>query len=55
MASLTEFLLASSGILGILLRFISPITIMPTITLVGLSLFDLAGNLCSVHWGISLL
>lgn len=39
-ASLLEIFLGCSGLLGHLLKFISPLTIAPTICLVGLALFE---------------
>lgn len=42
-----------TGIMGLLLRFITPLTIVPTVSLVGLSLFENAADAASQHWGIS--
>ncbi|XP_077864728.1 solute carrier family 23 member 1-like [Saccoglossus kowalevskii] len=42
-----------TGLVGIVLRFIGPLAITPTIVLIGLSLFDQAGELAGSHWGIS--
>ena len=53
LASVMQVLIGSTGILGLILHYIGPITIVPTITLVGLSLVDVALRFCSVHWGIS--
>ena len=41
------------GIVGLILRFITPLTIAPAIVMVGLSLFGAAGNMAGKHWGIS--
>ena len=41
------------GIVGLVLRFITPLTIAPAITMVGVSLFQAAGNMAGKHWGIS--
>lgn len=43
------------GIVGLILRFITPLTIAPAIVMVGLSLFGAAGNMAGKHWGISAL
>ncbi|XP_069120624.1 solute carrier family 23 member 1-like [Argopecten irradians] len=54
-ASVTQVLIGCTGLLGILLKYIGPITIVPTITLVGLSLIDVAIRFCEKQWGISAL
>ncbi|XP_071100850.1 solute carrier family 23 member 1-like [Haliotis cracherodii] len=55
LASLAQVLVGCTGILGILLQFLGPITIVPTISLVGLSLTGVALNFCQKHWGITAL
>ena len=55
LAALLQVAVGISGILGPMLRFIGPLTIAPTITLIGLSLFEAAPAFCSKHWGIALL
>lgn len=52
-ASCVQMLVGFSGLIGFLMRFIGPLTIAPTISLVALPLFDSAGNDAGVHWGIS--
>uniref|UniRef100_A0A671U5J0 Uncharacterized protein n=1 Tax=Sparus aurata TaxID=8175 RepID=A0A671U5J0_SPAAU len=52
-ASLLQVLVGFSGLIGFLMRFIGPLTIAPTISLIGLSLYDSAGAKISSHWGIS--
>ncbi|KAF3689079.1 Solute carrier family 23 member 2 [Channa argus] len=42
-----------SGLIGLFMRFIGPLTIAPTISLIGLSLFDSAGTSAGNHWGIA--
>jgi xanthine/uracil permease len=48
-SSLFQILIGFTGLVGVLLRFIGPITVAPTLALVGLSLFgvcsDYAGKL----------
>lgn len=41
-ASLLEMFIGFSGLVGYLLRFIGPLTVAPTITLVGMALFPVA-------------
>lgn len=55
LASITQVLIGCTGILGFLLQYIGPITVVPTITLVGLSLIDVAMNFCKSHWGVAFL
>ncbi|KAM5171988.1 solute carrier family 23 member 1-like [Mantella aurantiaca] len=54
-ASLLQLLLGFTGLIGLLLKFIGPLSITPTITLIGLSLFEEAGKKCGAHWGIAAL
>uniref|UniRef100_A0A3Q2XXK0 Solute carrier family 23 member 4 n=1 Tax=Hippocampus comes TaxID=109280 RepID=A0A3Q2XXK0_HIPCM len=53
--SLLQVFVGFSGLIGIFMRFIGPLTIAPTISLIGLSLFDSAGERAGNHWGISTL
>lgn len=41
------------GIIGSFLRFVTPLTIAPTVALVGLTLFDHAAAAASQQWGIA--
>ncbi|KAM5255623.1 solute carrier family 23 member 1-like [Ctenodactylus gundi] len=52
-ASCVQMLVGFSGLIGFLMRFIGPLTIAPTISLVALPLFDSAGGDAGIHWGIS--
>ncbi|XP_034555789.1 solute carrier family 23 member 1-like [Notolabrus celidotus] len=52
-ASLLQILVGFSGLIGFLMRFIGPLTIAPTVSLIGLSLYDSAGIKLGSHWGIS--
>ncbi|XP_023931886.1 solute carrier family 23 member 1 isoform X2 [Lingula anatina] len=54
-ASLFQLIIGFSGVMGILLRFIGPLAIAPTIALVGLSLFKPASDFSSTHWWIAIL
>lgn len=47
-----EILVGLSGLVGKLLRFIGPITIAPTIALIGLSLFKFGAPTAGMHWPI---
>lgn len=52
-ASLLQILVGFTGLIGFLMRFIGPLTIAPTVSLIGLSLYDSAGEKSGSHWGIS--
>lgn len=54
-ASLFQVVVGFSGLMTIMLRFIGPLVIAPTVTLVGLALFDVAAQKCSHQWGIAIL
>ena len=49
-----EIVLGVSGLIGLLLRYIGPLATAPTITLVGLALFDAAASFASKNWYIAL-
>ncbi|XP_054881371.1 solute carrier family 23 member 2-like isoform X2 [Poeciliopsis prolifica] len=51
--SIFQVFVGFSGLIGLFMRFIGPLTIAPTIALIGLSLFDSAGSSAGNHWGIS--
>ena len=52
-AALLEVLLGFSGAIGLLLRFIGPLSIAPTISLLGVSLFRSAAQDASKQWWIA--
>jgi nucleobase transporter 1/2 len=52
--ALLPLILGFGGLLGILRRFITPITIAPVIALIGLALFEAAAGNSSEHWPMAL-
>ncbi|KAL4656790.1 solute carrier family 23 member 1-like [Arapaima gigas] len=52
-ASLLQLVLGFSGLVGLMLKYIGPLAIAPTINLIGLSLFLEAGKKSGAHWGIA--
>ncbi|XP_076233301.1 solute carrier family 23 member 1 [Calliopsis andreniformis] len=52
-SALFQVVIGFGGIIGYLLKFITPLTIVPTVSLVGLSLFENAADAASQHWGIA--
>jgi nucleobase transporter 1/2 len=47
-----EIVVGYTGAVGRLLRFVGPITIAPTIALIGLALFEFGAPVAGTHWGI---
>ncbi|KAF3705406.1 Solute carrier family 23 member 1 [Channa argus] len=54
-SSLVELLIGICGLPGLLLDYIGPLTITPTVSLIGLSVFSTAGDRAGSHWGLSAL
>lgn len=48
-----QVVLGYTGLVGKILRFVTPLTIVPTVSLVGLTLFEHAAETASKHWGIA--
>lgn len=55
MSSLLEVVIGVCGLPGLLLDYIGPLTITPTVSLIGLSVFTTAGDRAGSHWGLSAL
>jgi nucleobase transporter 1/2 len=53
--ALVEIVVGTSGLVGKMLRFVGPITIAPTIALIGLSLFKFGAPNAGQHWPIGAL
>ncbi|CAC5411969.1 SLC23A1 [Mytilus coruscus] len=51
LASVFEIVLGASGILTVLLRFIGPLTVAPTIMMMGLGVLQPGYELAGSHWG----
>ncbi|KPP73653.1 hypothetical protein Z043_107241 [Scleropages formosus] len=54
-SSLIEMVIGLVGLPGLLLNYIGPLTVTPTVSLIGLSVFQTAGDRAGTHWGLSLL
>lgn len=54
-ASAVHVILGASGLVGYVSHFIGPLTVAPTIALIGVVIIDSAIDLSSTHWGISIL
>ncbi|XP_078311878.1 solute carrier family 23 member 1-like [Crassostrea virginica] len=53
LAGAIHFMVGATGLVGILLRFIGPVTIVPTILLIGIYMVTSVTKFAQVHWGIS--
>uniref|UniRef100_A0A8C3A3T4 Solute carrier family 23 member 2 n=2 Tax=Cyclopterus lumpus TaxID=8103 RepID=A0A8C3A3T4_CYCLU len=53
-SSLVEVCIGALGLPGLLLKYIGPLTITPTVALIGLSGFQAAGERAGKHWGIAM-
>ena len=47
-----EIFMGYSGLVGKLLRLIGPVTVAPTVALIGLALFKFGAPVAGTHWGI---
>nr|XP_005989382.1 PREDICTED: solute carrier family 23 member 1 [Latimeria chalumnae] len=54
-SSCVEVVIGLVGLPGALLSYIGPLTVTPTVSLIGLSVFQAAGERAGSHWGISVL
>lgn len=54
-SSMVEVCIGMLGLPGMLLKYIGPLTITPTVALIGLSGFQAAGERAGKHWGIAML
>ncbi|XP_044300154.1 solute carrier family 23 member 1 isoform X1 [Varanus komodoensis] len=54
-ASLVEVAIGLVGLPGALLSYIGPLTVTPTVSLIGLSVFQAAGDRAGSHWGTAAL
>ncbi|KAM7373797.1 hypothetical protein PAMP_006500 [Pampus punctatissimus] len=54
-SSVVELVIGLFGLPGLLLEYIGPLTITPTVSLIGLSVFTTAADRAGSHWGLSAL
>lgn len=52
-SALFQVFIGLTGLVGKLLKIVAPLTIVPTVSLVGLTLFEHAASTASKHWGIA--
>ncbi|XP_060570573.1 solute carrier family 23 member 1-like [Ruditapes philippinarum] len=54
-ASLFQIVIGFTGVMGFALRYFGPLVITPTLTLIGLSLFQTAAGMASQQWWIAIM
>ncbi|CAI9717213.1 solute carrier family 23 member 1-like isoform X2 [Octopus vulgaris] len=54
LAGIVHFLIGATGVVGVMMKFIGPVTIIPAMCLVGMVLFKVATKFSESHWGIAL-
>ncbi|XP_021348631.1 solute carrier family 23 member 2-like isoform X2 [Mizuhopecten yessoensis] len=54
-AGILQTLLGATGLIGRLLRFIGPITVVPVLFLIGISIYKTAVKFCNAHFGVAFL
>ncbi len=47
-------MIAFAGLIGLVLEYITPLTIAPAVTMIGLPLFGVAARLAAKHWALSI-
>ncbi|XP_055902521.1 solute carrier family 23 member 1 isoform X2 [Eupeodes corollae] len=52
-SALLQVFIGYTGLVGKILKYVTPLTIVPTVSLVGLTLFEHAASSASKHWGIA--
>ena len=50
-----HFMTGFTGLVGVLMRFIGPVTIVPTLMLIGIYIVKPCLDYVEVHWGIAIL
>ncbi|XP_014661635.1 PREDICTED: solute carrier family 23 member 1-like [Priapulus caudatus] len=53
-ASAIQVLIGLTGVMGFCMRFIGPLTIAPSVALIGINIYGVINNMCSKHWGIAI-
>ena len=54
-AALSEVCIGLFGIVGFMMRYIGPVTVAPTIMLIGISMSGVAAELCAKQWWIAIM
>ncbi|XP_076348382.1 solute carrier family 23 member 2-like [Tachypleus tridentatus] len=54
-ASIFEIVIGLTGVIGVMLQWLTPLVIVPTVSLVELSIFEEAASTASKNWGIAIM
>jgi nucleobase transporter 1/2 len=54
-AGALHMLVGMTGVVGVLLRFIGPITIVPALTILGLVIYRATTNFAKTQWPVAIL
>ena len=50
LASIVQVVVGFTGIVGMMLKFVGPLTIIPTVSLIAIGLYPAAANMCQHSW-----
>ncbi len=53
-ASLFQIVAGYLGLVGLAIRFVTPLTIAPAVSMIGLALFSVASDFASKNWAVSI-
>ncbi|XP_076352587.1 solute carrier family 23 member 2-like [Tachypleus tridentatus] len=54
-ASIFEMVIGLTGVIGVMLKWLTPLVFVPTVSLIGLSLFEESASTASKNWGIAIM
>jgi nucleobase transporter 1/2 len=46
-------LIGLTGFVGVLLKVVGPLTVVPTLLLIGIEMWSVMNTFCEPHWGVS--
>lgn len=52
-ASVAHIVLGATGMVGLLMRYVGPLTVTPTVGMIGIGLFEAININCRHQWGIT--
>ena len=50
-----QMLVGLTGLIGLLLRFVGPITVVPPLTIIGLQVYKATTRFAKAQWGVAIL
>lgn len=53
LAGLIHMLIGLTGFVGVLLKVVDPLTVVPTLLLIGIEMWGVMNKFCEPHWGVS--